>query len=46
MNNMIVSIANAYRWPPKVLNGLYVDDIDILGLEFWYNQAKEQIEEK
>lgn len=38
---MIVSVARNYDWAsPLVLNDLYTDSLDHLGLEFWYKDAK------
>lgn len=34
---MISSVARNYNWAsPFIINEMYVDDIDHLGLEFWY----------
>lgn len=41
---MIVSVIRYNNWTPAVIDNLYVDDRDHHGLEFWYNDAKEQDE--
>jgi len=39
---MICSVARNYGWAsPFVLNELYTDKLDSLGLEFWYEDAKD-----
>jgi hypothetical protein len=38
---MAKSIARQYRWSPMVIGDLYFDDLDYLGLRYWYNDAKE-----
>jgi len=42
---MIVSIVREHHWTPEVINGLYLDDADHFGLEFWYNDIKRVTEE-
>lgn len=43
---MVVSVIRAFRWTPKyVMNELFVDEIDCLGLTFWYNDVVKQNEE-
>ena len=42
---MISSVVRNYNWTPHyILEKLYVDDYDVYGLVFWYNDAKEQNE--
>lgn len=43
---MIVSVARSFRWTPTyMLDNLYVDDYDVLGLKFWYNDTVKQADE-
>jgi hypothetical protein len=42
---MIVSVVREHHWTPDVINGLYLDDADHFGLEFWYNDIKKVSEE-
>lgn len=38
---MIVSVARNYGWAsPFVLNEMYTDKLDYLGLGFWYEDSK------
>lgn len=36
---MIVSVVREHHWPPEKLGGLFLDDADFRGLEFWYNDV-------
>lgn len=39
---MISSVARNYGWAsPLVLNEMFTDKLDHLGLEYWYNDAKD-----
>ncbi len=38
---MVRSVAREYHWPPELIGGFFIDDLDFYGLEFWYNDAKE-----
>lgn len=43
---MIRSVARVYAWAsPKVIESLFLDDEDIHGLVYWYNDARDQEEE-
>lgn len=42
---MIISVAREYHWPPEILGGFFIDEVDYMGLEFWYNDVKEMNEE-
>jgi hypothetical protein len=42
---MVKSIARTFHWPPNVLGGLFIDDWDMHGLVFWYNDTKDQVRE-
>lgn len=37
---MILSVVREHHWPPDKIGGLFVDDMDWLGLEFWYNDLR------
>lgn len=41
----IRSIVREYKWPPHVIDELYVDDIDHHGLIFWYNDVLDMHEQ-
>lgn len=38
---MFVSLVREYKWPPSVLEGLFFDGEDYLGLYYWYDDLKE-----
>lgn len=40
---MVTTVARGFKWTPKEIMDLYVDDHDFLGLMFWYKDVKEQI---
>lgn len=42
INAMIVSVVRYTHWSPKIIDELYLDDLDHNGLLFWYNDIKEQ----
>jgi hypothetical protein len=42
---MFVSLTREHHWPPSVLEGLFFDAEDYLGLYFWFNDLKEVEEE-
>nr|WP_299067180.1 hypothetical protein [uncultured Allomuricauda sp.] len=39
---MIITVVRYYKWPPPIVENLYLDDFDYNGLEFWFNDAKDQ----
>lgn len=39
---MVKSVARVYNWPPNVIGGLFIDDWDYRGLEYWFNDAIDQ----
>lgn len=39
---MVVSVINTYHWTPSYINRMYVDSLDYMGIEFWYNEVKKQ----
>ena len=40
---MVVSIVRAFKWTPHyVIQNLFVDKRDYLGIEFWYEDIKRQ----
>lgn len=39
---MIATVGNEYKWPPEIMGGLFFDAEDYMGLEFWYNEVREQ----
>lgn len=41
---MIKTVVREYHWPPDHIGGLFIDDMDYKGLEFWYNDVIEVIE--
>jgi hypothetical protein len=38
---MVKSIARTYHWKPQDIMNLYFDKIDMYGLIYWYEDAKE-----
>lgn len=38
---MVKSVIREFKWSPDAINHLYIDDIDYLGLEYWYNDVLE-----
>jgi hypothetical protein len=36
---MIKSVVREHHWSPKQLGDLFLDSIDYLGLEYWYNDV-------
>ncbi len=34
---MIISVVREYKWPPRLVGGLFIDREDYLGLMFWYD---------
>lgn len=49
LKNMVISVVRDTKWPPDVIGGLFIDGIDYMGLEYWYDDVKqvsEEMEEK
>lgn len=44
LDSMIRSVAREFNWLPKDIGSLFLDDIDYLGLEYWYKDILEAIE--
>lgn len=42
---MIVSVVREHKWAPDIIGALFVDAQDYEGLEFWYNDVLECVEE-
>lgn len=38
---MIRSVVREHHWTPETIDGLYLDDRDHHGLEYWYNDVSE-----
>lgn len=36
---MIRTVVREHGWPPDKIGGLFVDDQDYEGIEFWYNDC-------
>lgn len=36
---MVKSVIRVHHWDPRIIESLYLDDADFLGLEFWYNDV-------
>jgi hypothetical protein len=46
MNSMIKTICRTYSWAsPDVISDMFCDDQDYHGIEYWYNDVKEQHKE-
>lgn len=46
---MIKSVVREHHWQPDVIESLYLDDMDFLGLIYWYNDViehKRQVKEE
>lgn len=41
---MIKTVVREHHWTPAIIESLYLDDTDFLGLEYWYNDVCETIE--
>ena len=42
---MIVSVVREYKWTPHYVEGLFLDEADLFGLEYWFNDVKKLIED-
>lgn len=42
---MIKTVVREHHWTPDKIKSLYLDDIDFLGLKWWYDDVIETIEE-
>ncbi len=42
---MMKSVVREHKWLPEIIDGLYLDDADHFGLEFWYNDVKQMNDE-
>jgi len=42
---MFASLTREHHWPPSVLEGLFFDGEDYLGLQFWFDDLIESHEE-
>jgi hypothetical protein len=42
---MIKSIVREHHWSPEMISSLFHDGIDYFGLEYWYNDVKEVVQE-
>lgn len=42
---MVTSVVSKYKWSPDIIGDLFFDAEDYHGLEFWYNQVKEESDE-
>lgn len=38
---MIITVVTELHWKPEYIETLYVDEIDVYGLELWYFHFKE-----
>jgi hypothetical protein len=41
---MIKSIVREHKWHPEIIGKLYIDDQDFNGLDFWYNDIKQEVD--
>lgn len=39
---MVKSVVRVHHWTPEIIENLYLDDADFLGLEYWYNDVLEE----
>jgi len=42
---MIKSVVRLYKFRPKDIDKLYLDDIDYHGIIYWFDDAKEYVKE-
>jgi hypothetical protein len=45
INVAIRTLARTYKWTPFEIGKLYIDDIDFEGLFYWFEDAKQYIDE-
>ncbi len=38
---MVKSVVREFQWLPTEIGSLFIDGIDYLGLEYWYNDVAE-----
>ena len=38
---MIKSVVRSLYWNPDIIGKLFIDNIDYLGLEYWYNDVRD-----
>jgi hypothetical protein len=38
---MVKSVVREHHWSPFLIGDLYLDKVDHLGLEYWYEDVKE-----
>ena len=38
---MVKTVVREHHWSPNDIDGLYLDNVDYSGLEFWYNDIVE-----
>jgi hypothetical protein len=38
---MLKSVVREHKWLPDKLGSFFIDDADMYGLEFWYEDCKE-----
>lgn len=46
---MIKSVVREHHWTPETINGLFLDEVDHFGLEYWYKdvvKVNKQLEQK
>lgn len=36
---MIKNVVGEHSWPPEVISGLFVDNIDYNGIEYWSDEV-------
>jgi hypothetical protein len=41
---MFRTVVREYHWSPAIVGDFYIDDMDVEGLEFWYNDIIEMHE--
>ena len=44
MTPIINSVVNQYNWTPQVISEMYCDDLDFLGLTYWYEEVKQIVD--
>ena len=42
---MVKTVVRAHHWDPEIIENLYLDDTDFLGLLYWYNDVLDEYKE-
>lgn len=45
MDSMIKSVVRVFKFDPEKIGNLFIDEIDYLGLVYWFNDSQEYVKE-